>query len=201
MGSPLAAAGVHAEWHAYGCRDIKKRWQEKGAAAAAAGTWTHAQCERIPNAGYAAGDGAISCLLNEWVIWEEEGLAGCIDFAALDARGNLVLYDWKRTKKLEMFNMCELFFDFKVPGFKLFSLLAMFVPNSRMLWVTISLCRGWGMLQLTGRGWENFGGLARNFLRSRKWGYRKDFAVGLHSWVNHNKITLGGGRPYRPYST
>ena len=95
--------------------DIKKRWQEQGAAAAAAGTWMHTQCECILNGGYVAGEwiemrffkqflGSTEPLLayrTEWVVWaEEEGLAGCNDFAALGAGGNLVLYDWKRTKNL-----------------------------------------------------------------------------------------------------
>ena len=40
-----------------------------------------------------------------------------------------------------------------------------------------------------GRGSKNFWDLAKNFLRSRKGGglargSRKDFAGGLHSWVN-----------------
>ena len=40
--------------------------------------------------------------------------------------------------------------------FILLFLLLLLFPNSRMLWVTISLCRGQGMLQLTGRGPKNF---------------------------------------------
>ena len=96
--------------------EIKKHWRECGAAAAAAGTWTHAQCECVLNGGHVTGEctemsifrhflGSTQPLLayrTEWVIWaEEEGLAGCIDFAALDMKGHLVLYDWKRTKNLQ----------------------------------------------------------------------------------------------------
>jgi hypothetical protein len=37
----------------------------------------------------------------EWVIWaENEWVAGCIDFAAVNAEGKMYLVDWKRSKGL-----------------------------------------------------------------------------------------------------
>lgn len=95
--------------------DIKERWRQNGAEASAAGTWTHAQCECVLNGGHVAGEclelslfrrflGSTEPLLayrTEWIIWaEKENLAGCIDFAALDGDGCVVLFDWKRTKGL-----------------------------------------------------------------------------------------------------
>ena len=44
--------------------------------------------------------------------------------------------------------------------------------------------QGIGDVAIDGPRLEDFLGLARILLRSRKWGSRKDFAVGLHSWVN-----------------
>ena len=39
----------------------------------------------------------------EWVVWaEREWVAGCIDFVAVDASGDMYLMDWKRSKGLSM---------------------------------------------------------------------------------------------------
>ncbi len=44
----------------------------------------------------------------EWKIYDEErGIAGCIDFAAIDKYGDLILFDWKRTENLKMENKWE----------------------------------------------------------------------------------------------
>ncbi|CAJ1370204.1 unnamed protein product [Effrenium voratum] len=97
--------------------EIKDMWARNAKLAANQGTWTHLQCECILNGG-AVADGAGSMEMQlfrtfllgspkliayrtEWAIFgERERLAGTIDFVARNDRGELVLYDWKRTKQL-----------------------------------------------------------------------------------------------------
>ena len=97
--------------------EIKDMWARNAKLAANQGTWTHLQCECILNGG-AVADGAGSMEMQlfrtfllgspkliayrtEWAIFgERERLAGTIDFVACNDRGELVLYDWKRTKQL-----------------------------------------------------------------------------------------------------
>eukprot|EP00435_Cladocopium_sp_Y103_P030280 s3264_g7.t1 len=96
--------------------EIQERWALKAQMASHAGTWIHLQCECVLNGGAINGTCAEMDLLRaflgrtrpllafrtEWCIWaSDEELAGCIDFAAIDEKGHLVLVDWKRTKNLE----------------------------------------------------------------------------------------------------
>ena len=95
--------------------DIKDKWAKHGAASAAAGTWVHLQCECVLNGGLIRGSSIEMTLFQrflseteplvawrtEWCIWaSEERLAGMIDFVAMNLDGDLVLFDWKRTKGL-----------------------------------------------------------------------------------------------------
>ncbi|CAJ1351459.1 unnamed protein product, partial [Effrenium voratum] len=97
--------------------EIKDMWARNAKLAANQGTWTHLQCECVLNGG-AVADGAGSMEMQlfrtfllgspkliayrtEWAIFGgRERLAGTIDFVARNDRGELVLYDWKRTKQL-----------------------------------------------------------------------------------------------------
>ena len=92
--------------------EIKESWRKNAAEAAGLGTWMHLQIEVLLNGG---GVPAITMELQlfseflrtsqqllafrtEWCIFgEDERLAGCIDFVALHASGEVVLFDWKRT--------------------------------------------------------------------------------------------------------
>ena len=93
--------------------EISQMWADNGKDAAAAGTWTHALCECVLNGGAVTGScaemtalasflGSTRPLLayrTEWCIWgAEEMLAGCIDFAAMDANGELVCLGSTRVK-------------------------------------------------------------------------------------------------------
>ena len=95
--------------------EIKESWRKNAAEAAGLGTWMHLQIEVLLNGG---GVPAITMELQlfseflrtsqqllafrtEWCIFgEDERLAGCIDFVALHASGEVVLFGWKRTKEL-----------------------------------------------------------------------------------------------------
>ena len=85
--------------------EIKEVWAANAAAASAAGTYTHLQCEAVLNGGAVEGSCLEMKLLShffgstrplmayrtEWCIWATaERLAGCIDFAAMDEHGQLV---------------------------------------------------------------------------------------------------------------
>lgn len=87
--------------------EIKKKWAANADAASRAGTWTHMQCECVLNGGAVKGECVEMRLLarflgntrpllafrTEWCIWAtDEKVAGCIDFAALDADGKLVSF-------------------------------------------------------------------------------------------------------------
>ncbi|CAJ1439678.1 unnamed protein product, partial [Effrenium voratum] len=95
--------------------EIKVHWRENGETAAAAGTWVHLLCECVLNGGTVTGVSEEMRSFNaflrstqpliayrtEWCIWASaEKIAGSIDFVAQDAQGDLVLFDWKRTKGL-----------------------------------------------------------------------------------------------------
>jgi RecB family endonuclease NucS len=49
----------------------------------------------------AAASPGLTAYRSEWVVWgDEEWLAGCIDFVAMQPDGHLVIIDWKRSKAL-----------------------------------------------------------------------------------------------------
>jgi hypothetical protein len=96
--------------------EIKLQWQLNAADAANRGTWMHWTFEAWLN--YAPVDThgpEFAMFLNfvrnlpgliayrtEWTIFADaEALAGSIDFVAVDSCGDLVLFDWKRTKQLQ----------------------------------------------------------------------------------------------------
>ena len=95
--------------------EIKAKWKAGGSSAANQGTWMHLQFELYLNLCDVPHDtpemklflryiGTLSGLKayrTEWSIYgDEERLAGSIDFVAEDTNGDLVLFDWKRTKGL-----------------------------------------------------------------------------------------------------
>ena len=96
--------------------EIKVKWKAGGSAAANQGTWMHLQFELYLNRCDVPDDtpemnlflryiGTLSgfkAYRTEWSIYgDDERLAGSIDFVAEDANGDLVLFDWKRTKGLQ----------------------------------------------------------------------------------------------------
>ncbi|CAJ1344613.1 unnamed protein product [Effrenium voratum] len=96
--------------------EIKSLWAQQAAEAAQLGTEMHVRCELILNGCRACADveemrlfakfleqGAkLLAFRTEWAIFaDEEDLAGTIDFAAINESGQLVLFDWKRTKDLQ----------------------------------------------------------------------------------------------------
>lgn len=85
--------------------EIKEIWDKNREVSAAAGVWTHAQCECVLNGGHIVGDCAEMTLFRaflgtgrpllayrtEWCIWAtEERIAGMIDFVAINMSGALV---------------------------------------------------------------------------------------------------------------
>ncbi|CAE7235509.1 unnamed protein product, partial [Symbiodinium sp. KB8] len=96
--------------------EIKEKWRQSAEEAALLGTWTHLKIECVLNGGSLQEFGVeidlffrflqtqcprLLAYRTEWCIWgTEERLAGCIDFAAMNAAGHLVLFDWKRSKNL-----------------------------------------------------------------------------------------------------
>ena len=95
---------------------IKAKWKQNAEEAALLGTWTHLKIECLLNGGRLLEYGLemdlffrflqnhsqkLMAYRTEWCIWgTEERLAGCIDFAAMNSQGHLVLFDWKRSKNL-----------------------------------------------------------------------------------------------------
>ena len=95
--------------------EIKMSWKANANEAAARGTWLHLELEVLLNGGSVPYDNTeiqlfadflrssaqLLAFRTEWCIFgEEEKLAGCIDFVAMDGSGQLILFDWKRTKQL-----------------------------------------------------------------------------------------------------
>ena len=92
---------------------IKQKWDDNRDTAAREGTWMHFTFECWLNRTIVEEDtkemqlfrqymGTLSGLTahrTEWTIYaDDECLAGSIDFTATDRAGNLVLFDWKRSK-------------------------------------------------------------------------------------------------------
>ena len=98
--------------------DILQKWASARRCGAARGTWMHAQVECLLNGGIVSSRSIESIFFlhfvrdhllarglqvyrTEWRVYAtEEALAGCIDCAARRRDGELVLFDWKRTKHL-----------------------------------------------------------------------------------------------------
>lgn len=107
-------------------QDIVRAWEENRERAAAQGTWMHGQIENHYN-GEATDEAfenseerkmflafdreqvrahKLSIFRTEWVIYSEElCIAGSIDCVCIDPEtGDMVLFDWKRSKKIEREN-------------------------------------------------------------------------------------------------
>ena len=95
--------------------EILQMWEDNRVEAANRGTWMHYKMKVWLNAGCAVLDSVEMNLLlkfartlngltafrTEWTIYgEEENLAGSIDFVAINGEGQLVLFDWKRSRDL-----------------------------------------------------------------------------------------------------
>jgi ATP-dependent exoDNAse (exonuclease V) beta subunit len=95
--------------------EIKAKWQANGAEAANRGTWMHYSFELHLNRELLMDESREFQLFREflstltgytayrtewWIFADKERLAGSIDFAATDARGELLLIDWKRAKNI-----------------------------------------------------------------------------------------------------
>lgn len=93
------------EGRVFSPQEIKDIWDKNRADSAAAGVWTHAQCECVLNGGHIFGICAEMTLFKtflgtgppllayrtEWCIWAaEERIAGMIDFVAMNLSGALV---------------------------------------------------------------------------------------------------------------
>lgn len=96
-------------------RAIMQKWEDCRDEASGRGTYMHQQFEYYLNRGVVDCAGPeMSSLLKylstlvgwcayrtEWMIFgSDEWLAGCIDFAAIDASGSMMLVDWKRSRGL-----------------------------------------------------------------------------------------------------
>jgi hypothetical protein len=95
---------------------IQQQWKANGTESANRGTWMHLTFELWLNRDGVPMDGVEMGLFQRWVRecpqnlrayrteWEvygeEENIAGSIDFIAENEDGDLVIIDWKRTKKL-----------------------------------------------------------------------------------------------------
>ena len=92
---------------------IMQKWDDNRVMAANMGTWMHFTFEAFLNScpvesdsmefrlflKFVASLAGLSAYRTEWTIYgDEEMLAGSIDFVAMDAAGELVLFDWKRSK-------------------------------------------------------------------------------------------------------
>jgi len=92
---------------------IMQKWDENRVMAANMGTWMHFTFEAFLNSCPVESDSVefrlflrfvsslagLSAYRTEWTIYgDEERLAGSIDFCAIDAAGELALFDWKRSK-------------------------------------------------------------------------------------------------------
>ncbi|CAE8585574.1 unnamed protein product [Polarella glacialis] len=95
--------------------EIKQKWDDHRISAANCGTWTHLAFEFHLNRcclleesvelrmfiKYLSTLDGLSAYRTEWTIYGEDGhLAGSIDFVARTSSGDIVLFDWKRSKSL-----------------------------------------------------------------------------------------------------
>ena len=95
--------------------EIQQMWDANRREGANRGTWMHLQFEMWLNRIVVPADtpemhmflqfirslGGLTAFRTEWGIYgDEERLAGTIDFVARDAAGDLLLFDWKRTKQI-----------------------------------------------------------------------------------------------------
>ena len=95
--------------------DIKQQWHKNGAGAAAMGTFVHLCFEHYLNRNIISAHSpevlmffkyidslhGVFAYRTEWMIFApDERLAGSIDFVAMSEDGKLIIYDWKRSKKL-----------------------------------------------------------------------------------------------------
>ena len=103
--------------------EIKTLWRENGQCASQAGTLLHAHIEdfyngrkvddRSPEYGYFLKFAAyyadqLQPYRTEWMIYDRElRLAGSIDMVFQDKDNNLIIYDWKRSKKIVTSNRWE----------------------------------------------------------------------------------------------
>ena len=98
-------------------QEICDLWAQARRVGAARGTWMHAQIECLLNGGCVTscslevakflrfvadgGLGSACVFRTEWRIYAtDESVAGSIDFVAREPNGSLVLFDWKRARKL-----------------------------------------------------------------------------------------------------
>lgn len=98
-------------------QEICDLWAQARRVGAARGTWMHAQIECLLNGGCVTscsvevakflrfvadgGFGSACVFRTEWRIYAtDESVAGSIDFVAREPDGSLVLFDWKRARKL-----------------------------------------------------------------------------------------------------
>lgn len=115
----VSLEGFHTMYANHGTpfksEEIKDHWSQYGKEAANRGTWMHYLVElwlnRCPVSlaspemqlfeAFVRELQELRAYRTEWQIFgEQEFLAGSIDFVASDVDGNLVLFDWKRTKDL-----------------------------------------------------------------------------------------------------
>lgn len=100
-------------------QEIKDQWSQNGAEAAAAGTKMHYDIECYYNKMTIVNDSIeysyfkkfredfkhLKPYRTEWMVWDKElKLAGSIDMIFEDKNKNLLIYDWKRSKKISMAN-------------------------------------------------------------------------------------------------
>ena len=108
---------VNGELVEMSSEEIKQLWRKNAAEASLRGTFMHLQIEVLLNGGYVAGSWVelelfaqmlrefperLMAFRTEWSIFaEQEHLAGWIDFVAKTVSGEVILFDWKRTKNLQ----------------------------------------------------------------------------------------------------
>ena len=95
--------------------EIRRMWENNRVLAARQGTWMHWRFEAFLNRIPISEDGhefklfrkfisrlgGLCAYRTEWTIFgDDEWLAGSIDFVAVDANDNLIIFDWKRSKNL-----------------------------------------------------------------------------------------------------
>lgn len=99
--------------------EIKQKWNEKNLDAIEQGTRLHQNIEYYLNdieiqdeskeflyfLNFMKHNSQLEIYRTEWCIYDESfKIGGMIDMVAKDKDGNIILYDWKRTKKIRKFN-------------------------------------------------------------------------------------------------
>tara|TARA_B110000211_G_C14090869_1_gene558994 strand:+ start:4916 stop:5674 length:759 start_codon:yes stop_codon:yes gene_type:complete len=99
--------------------EIKASWEKNRDEAAAAGTKMHYDIECFYNDMTIKNDSTeyayfqrfqedfshLTPYRTEWMVWDKElKIAGSIDMLFTDSHGNLLIYDWKRSKEIKMTN-------------------------------------------------------------------------------------------------